>query len=163
MQHFVNKDILLSFIQGWTYLFKVLSWKFILLQPYVRWIKMITYSATNLPNPQDNIFFKTTENKFVVWNYHFSGRTTIYMFGFSNINCRIKCNICSKLTMKAPDVVLVSLLLKGALSGLRTFLATESLLKVMKNAFHFTLKALFVLKVLKILAWLSGHVSKLLD
>ena len=40
--------------------------------------------------------------------------------------------------MKAPDVVLVSLLLKGALSGLRTFLATESLLKVMKNAFHFT-------------------------
>ena len=34
------------------------------------------------------------------------------------------------------------------LSGLRKFLATESPLKMMKNAFYFTLKALFVLKIL---------------
>ena len=32
--------------------------------------------------------------------------------------------------------------LKGALSGLRQFLANESLLKLMKNTFYFTLKAL---------------------
>ena len=32
---------------------------------------------------------------------------------------------------------------KGALSGMRQFLATESPLKMMKNAFYFTLKALF--------------------
>ena len=36
-------------------------------------------------------------------------------------------------------------LVKGALSGLRQLLATESPLKMMKNAFYFTLKALFVL------------------
>ena len=34
------------------------------------------------------------------------------------------------------------LLFKGALSGLRQFLAAESPLKMMKNAFYFTLKAL---------------------
>ena len=36
---------------------------------------------------------------------------------------------------------------KCALSGLRQFLATESPLKTMKNAFYFILKALFVLKI----------------
>ena len=36
---------------------------------------------------------------------------------------------------------------KGALSGLRQFLATESPSKMMRNYFHFTLKALFVLKI----------------
>ena len=36
----------------------------------------------------------------------------------------------------------------GALSSLKQFLATESPLKMMKNAFYFTLKALFVLKIL---------------
>ena len=41
------------------------------------------------------------------------------------------------------------LLLKSALSGLRHFLATESPLKMMKNAVYFTSKALFVLKIYK--------------
>ena len=36
--------------------------------------------------------------------------------------------------------------IKGPLSGLRQFLATENPLKSMKNACYFTLKALFVLK-----------------
>ena len=36
-------------------------------------------------------------------------------------------------------------LFKGALSGLRQFLAAKNPLKMMKNAFYFTLKALFVL------------------
>ena len=35
--------------------------------------------------------------------------------------------------------------IKGALSGLRQFLATESPLKKMKNAFYFTSKDLFIL------------------
>ena len=39
--------------------------------------------------------------------------------------------------------------LKGALSGLRQFLAIESPLKMMKNAFYSTSKALFVLKIFK--------------
>ena len=37
----------------------------------------------------------------------------------------------------------------GALSGLKQYLATESPLKMMKNAFYFTLEALFVLKTFK--------------
>ena len=40
----------------------------------------------------------------------------------------------------------------GAFSGLRQFLATESLLKMMKNAFYFTSKALFILKIFKFLS-----------
>ena len=42
--------------------------------------------------------------------------------------------------------------IKGALSGLRQFLATESPLKMMKNAFYFTLKAFFVLKIFTFLS-----------
>ena len=42
--------------------------------------------------------------------------------------------------------------LKGALSGLRQFFATESPLKTMKNAFYFTSKALFVLKIYRFLS-----------
>ena len=53
-----------------------------------------------------------------------------------------------------PGPVQVSLAvnIKGALLGLRQFLATESPLKVMKNAFCFTFKALFVLKIFKFLS-----------
>ena len=53
--------------------------------------------------------------------------------------------------------------LKGALSGLRQFLATESPLKMMRNAFYFTSKALFVLKIFKFWSSLFGHVSQRLD
>ena len=49
---------------------------------------------------------------------------------------------------------------KGAFSGLRQFLVTESLLEMMKNAFCFTSKALFVLKIFKFLSRLFGHVAK---
>ena len=50
--------------------------------------------------------------------------------------------------------------IKGALYGLRQFLITESPLKMMKNAFYFTLKALFVLKIFKFLSWLFDYVEK---
>ena len=52
---------------------------------------------------------------------------------------------------------------KGALSGLRQFWAIENPLKIIKNAFYFTSKALFVLKIFKFLSWLFGHVAKRLD
>ena len=45
-----------------------------------------------------------------------------------------------------------NVILKGPLSGLRQLLATESPLKMMKNAFYFTSKALFVLKIFKFLS-----------
>ena len=54
-------------------------------------------------------------------------------------------------------------LLEGACSGVRQFLANESPLKAMKTAFYFTWKALFVLKIFKLLTWLFGHVAKRLD
>ena len=38
---------------------------------------------------------------------------------------------------------------KGALSGLRQFLAVESPLKMMKNAFYFTSKIIFVTEIYK--------------
>ena len=43
-------------------------------------------------------------------------------------------------------------IIKGTLvSGLTQFLATESLLKMMQNAFCFNLKALFVIKIIEVL------------
>ena len=41
---------------------------------------------------------------------------------------------------------------KGALSGLILFFATGSPLKMMKNAFYFTLTALFVVKIFNFLS-----------
>ena len=42
--------------------------------------------------------------------------------------------------------------LKDAVEGLRQFLESESPLKKLKNAFYFTLKALFILKIFKFLS-----------
>ena len=56
---------------------------------------------------------------------------------------------------KRPFVFLLQTMkieLKGALSGLRQFLTAESSLKMMKNVFYFTLKALFVIKIFKFLS-----------
>ena len=49
----------------------------------------------------------------------------------------------------------VTFLVKGALSGLRQFSAIESPLKIMKNAFYYTSKALFVLKIFNFLSFLD--------
>ena len=54
-------------------------------------------------------------------------------------------------------------LVKSSLSGLRKILATESSLKVIKNAFYFYHKALFVLKILKFMSGFCSHVEKWLD
>ena len=48
--------------------------------------------------------------------------------------------------------------IRGSPSGLRQFLTTKSPLKMMKNAFYSTLKALFVLKIFKFLSWVFGYV-----
>ena len=42
--------------------------------------------------------------------------------------------------------------IKGALSGGRQFLTVESILNMMKNAFYFTVKTLFVLKIFMFLS-----------
>ena len=43
--------------------------------------------------------------------------------------------------------------LKRTLSGLTQFLTTENPLEMIKNAFYYTLKALFVLKIFKFWSW----------
>ena len=53
--------------------------------------------------------------------------------------------------------------IKDALSGLRSFLAIESPLKLMKKAFYFTSKANFVLQIFKLFSRFFGHVTKWLD
>ena len=44
-------------------------------------------------------------------------------------------------------------ILKDILSGLKQFLATKSPLKMMENAFYFTIKFLFVFKIFKFLSF----------
>ena len=52
---------------------------------------------------------------------------------------------------------------KGPLSGLRQFMTTESLLKMIKNDFCFMLKDLFVFEIFTFLSQFFGYVEKLLD
>ena len=52
---------------------------------------------------------------------------------------------------------------KGALSGLRQFLVIKSPLKMMKNTFYFSSKALFILKIFNLLSWFFGLVAKRFD
>ena len=47
----------------------------------VGWIKTKAYNTTSFPT-QENIFLVVTENRFIVWNYCFSGPTDIYSFKF---------------------------------------------------------------------------------
>ena len=56
--------------------------------------------------------------------------------------------------------LLMANIVKGAVSGLKQFLTTENPLKLMRNAFYFILKAVFVLMIFKFLFWLFGHVEK---
>ena len=49
------------------------------------------------------------------------------------------------------------------LSGLRQFLAIQSSLEMMKNAFYLTLKALFILNVFSFLPLLFAHVEQRFD
>ena len=55
-------------------------------------------AKTNISSQKENIFLTVTKNKFIAWNYIFSGATGIYLFEYS----KLKRGICSKLTKKAP-------------------------------------------------------------
>ena len=55
----------------------------------------------------------------------------------------------------------VEVTFKGTLLGLRQYLANENSLKMMKNAFYFTLKALFVLNIFKFLSFKNGLIRKM--
>ena len=52
--------------------------------------------------------------------------------------------------------IMLLFLIKGTLSGLRQILAAENPLKMIKNAFYSTLKALFILNIFQFLSWPFG-------
>ena len=79
-------------------------------------------------------------------------RTTVFIVNFEHVfNCWVWC------------FIFQSFLYERRTSRSETFLAIESPLKMMKNGFYFTSKALFVLKIFQFLSWLFGHVAKRLD
>ena len=81
---FSIKDFFSKFQRIWSHLLKeFLTENFIFL--------------CNVPSSWDNSCLIVTENKFVVWNYSFSGPKSIYLLEFSNNNSRIKYEICSHL------------------------------------------------------------------
>ena len=71
--------------------------------------------------------------------------------------------IVGKCVVKKSRVLSFDKPIKGALSSLRDFLAIESPLKMMKNAFYLTSKTLFIHKIFKFLSWHFGHVAKWLE
>ena len=93
-------------VQCSTYFFQALSRKVLLLLSYFGWIKMKRSSPAIFPAHRK--YFPSYWKQIYVWNYIFSDPISIYLFEFSNNNSGIKCTICSKLTIKAKNV-LVSL------------------------------------------------------
>ena len=75
--------------------------------PYLTWVNRDESIAKQILPAHSTVYFSVTENKFLVRNYSFSGPTGIYLFKFSNINSKIKCKICSELTIEAPDIAQV--------------------------------------------------------
>ena len=55
------------------------------------------------------------------------------------------------------------MLIKGTLRGLRQFLATENPLRIMKNAFYFTLKAVSIINTFKFCSEFFDDVEKPFD
>ena len=90
-----------------------------------------------------------------------------YPYSITINKCKGSCNTINDLYAKTcvPDAIKNKSfkVFKGALSGQRQFLATEIPLKMMKNDFYFTSKALSVLKIFKFLSWLFDHEVKRLE
>ena len=76
-----------------------------------------------------------------------SSSTRFFKTLFSSISEIIK-NTIKKVIIKSYQAVII----KDALSELRQYLENESPLKMIKNAFNFNLKTLFVLKIFKFLS-----------
>ena len=107
---------------------------------------VILYNCIIMRNALFIIFGKIPFTKWYrVWVLHchsFHSNDT-WLFSI-NENCKLK-NLFAKVEKVLTFLSLT--FFKDALSGFRQFLETESSLKMVKNAFYFTLKALFVLKI----------------
>ena len=82
---------------------------------------------------------------------------------FDHINIFTNLLLEMKIISTCPCAMLISLKVGPSLPKKIFFCFNESPLKVIKNAFYFILKALFVLKIFRFLSWLFGHVNKLLE
>ena len=89
----------------------------------------------------------------------FSNKTCkLFCFGISisfPLCCQLVRQFCVPFKLyfaKKRETARSMFFLKGALSGLRQFLITESSLKMMKNVFYFVLKAVLVLKIFQLLS-----------
>ena len=91
------------------------------------------------------------------WDNFFSCRSLEFRFCYSQLEIHLKKPIfgSEKISEKSKPF---KNYVKGVFSGLGQLLSNESSLK-MKNAFYFTLKAVFVLKIFRILPWLFGDVK----
>ena len=98
-------------MQGSTYLFEAMSWKVIFSQPYFGWIGMKTWPNKISLHIGKCISHSCWKKKFHCLKlYILRPKKYLLLFKFSNNN-RIKCEICSKLTIEATDVILVTSLL----------------------------------------------------
>ena len=105
-----NFMIIYIYIQGSTYFFEKLLWKVILSQPYFGWIGMKTWPNKISLHIGKCICHSCWKQIHCLKLYILRPKKYLLLFKFSNNN-RIKCEICSKLTIEATDVILVASLL----------------------------------------------------
>ena len=100
-----------------------------------------TWTSSNFRAQQSSIFCAETLHTFPTCQYLQMG---VWGFYFVQIFSYL-------LKLKSPSLysLVFYIFTIGALAGLRQFLATESPLKMMKNALDFLEKALYILKVSK--------------
>ena len=82
-------------------------------------------------------------------------------FVFYNLHYLYCCNF--QKSGWSGSQLLCSIILKGPLLILKQFLTIKNPLKMMKNAFYFMLKTLFVPEIFKFLSWLFGYEEKMLE
>ena len=122
---------------------------------------------------QQIVVLTSTKNQSIL---QFSVGAILITFIGIFVNSGLKKNCCCRYKIKFPSEAAIDKGgasrelytgrqgLKDAMSGLRRQLsATESLLKMMRNAFYFTLKSLFVLEIFTFLSWLFSREEKGLD
>ena len=74
--------------------------------------------------------------------------------------CPIKWRSFNIFVKSHESALLIANIVKSTVSGLTQVLATKSPWRMMKNAFYYILKALFVVKMFKSSSWLFGHAEK---
>ena len=138
--------------QYWRWFFVISSFSF---TNYFQWFLTFCYITISQWNRKIGILTQlystdVTSQLAFTWSKLTMHQKKVWdMFEVKNKNTRT-----TPMTSRNNSVSIV----KGALSGVRLFLATKNPLKLMKNAFCFTLEVLFVLMIFKFLSWLFGHV-----